>query len=50
MKDYIRSLFEGYKNKGILIDTNILLLWIVGSVNRSRITSRSQGVLNRLAL
>lgn len=38
MKDYIRSLFQSYKHKGILIDTNILLLWFVGTVNRSRIS------------
>jgi rRNA-processing protein FCF1 len=37
MKD-IRSLFQKYKQKGILIDTNILLLWFVGSVNRQRIS------------
>lgn len=37
MKDFILSLFERYKQKGILIDTNILLLWFVGSVNRERI-------------
>ncbi len=37
MKEFIRSLFHNYKQKGILIDTNILLLWFVGSVNRSRI-------------
>ncbi|MBO3463985.1 hypothetical protein G7B40_022045 [Aetokthonos hydrillicola Thurmond2011] len=38
MKDFIRSLFQNYKQKGILIDTNILLLWFVGTVNRSRIS------------
>jgi rRNA-processing protein FCF1 len=38
MKDYIRSLFQSYKQKGIFIDTNILLLWFVGTVNRSRIS------------
>jgi rRNA-processing protein FCF1 len=38
MKDFIRPLFEKYKQKGILIDTNILLLWFVGTVNRSRIS------------
>lgn len=38
MKEFIRSLFQKYKQKGILIDTNILLLWFVGSVNRSRIS------------
>jgi rRNA-processing protein FCF1 len=38
MKDYITLLFQNYKQKGILIDTNILLLWFVGTVNRSRIS------------
>lgn len=38
MKEFVRSLFQKYKQKGILIDTNILLLWFVGSVNRSRIS------------
>ncbi|MBW4479287.1 MAG: hypothetical protein KME54_21140 [Tolypothrix brevis GSE-NOS-MK-07-07A] len=38
MKDYISSLFQSYKQKGILIDTNILLLWFVGTVNQSRIS------------
>lgn len=38
MKDMINFLFQKYKNKGILVDTNILLLWIVGHVNRNRIS------------
>jgi rRNA-processing protein FCF1 len=38
MKEYMRSLFSKYKQKGILIDTNILLLWFVGSTNRARIS------------
>lgn len=38
MKEFIRSLFERYRQKGILIDTNILLLWFVGTLNRSRIS------------
>jgi len=38
MKDFVVSLFEKYKQKGILIDTNILLLWFVGTVNRERIS------------
>ncbi|MDF5717483.1 MAG: PIN domain-containing protein [Rhizonema sp. NSF051] len=38
MKEFLRSLFQKDKQKGILIDTNILLLWFVGSVNRSRIS------------
>lgn len=37
MKDIVSSLFQKYKQKGILIDTNILLLWFVGTVNRERI-------------
>jgi rRNA-processing protein FCF1 len=38
MKEVIRSLFEQYRQRGILVDTNILLLWFVGTVNRSRIS------------
>jgi rRNA-processing protein FCF1 len=38
MKDIVRSLFQKYKQKEILIDTNILLLWFVGTVNRERIS------------
>ncbi len=34
----IDELFKKYKQKGILIDTNILLLWFVGSVNRNKIS------------
>ncbi len=36
--DYIEKLLNRYRNKGILIDTNILLLLIVGSSNRKRIS------------
>ncbi|MGB3205870.1 MAG: PIN domain-containing protein [Crinalium sp.] len=32
------DLIQRYKNKGILVDTNILLLAVVGAVNRSRIS------------
>ncbi|HAG85778.1 MAG TPA: hypothetical protein DCL61_32725 [Cyanobacteria bacterium UBA12227] len=39
MKDYLSSLFAAYRQKGILIDTNILLLWFVGAVNRDRIST-----------
>jgi len=38
MSSNIRSLFARYHQKGILIDTNILLLYFVGSVNRDRIS------------
>ncbi|QSJ15647.1 hypothetical protein JYQ62_28100 [Nostoc sp. UHCC 0702] len=38
MKDVINSLIRRYHQKGILIDTNILLLFLVGSVNLERIT------------
>jgi len=37
MKDIVGYLFPKYKEKVILIDTNILLLWFVGMVNRERI-------------
>ncbi len=38
MSDYISQLIEGHKSRGILIDTNILLLWCVGTVNPQRIS------------
>ncbi|MFB2838165.1 PIN domain-containing protein [Floridanema evergladense] len=38
MNEFIRSLLGRYQQKGILIDTNILLLLFVGTVNRSRIS------------
>lgn len=38
MKDEISSLFARYQQKEILIDTNILLLYFVGTVNRERIS------------
>ena len=38
MSNYIEQVFQKYKQRGILIDTNILLLWCVGSVNKARIS------------
>ncbi|MDY7005349.1 MAG: hypothetical protein SWX82_15810 [Cyanobacteriota bacterium] len=38
MRDYIRKLFGKYKQKGVIVDTNILLLFFVGSVNKKRIS------------
>ncbi|MEH2172971.1 PIN domain-containing protein [Nostoc sp.] len=38
MKNFIASLVRRYCQKGVLIDTNILLLFLVGSVNQERIT------------
>ena len=38
MKNMFESLFSRYKQKGILVDTNILLLLFVGTVNRQRIS------------
>jgi len=38
MTEDIEELFTRYRSKGILIDTNILLLWLVGSTNKARIT------------
>ena len=34
----IESLFSRYRQKGVLVDTNILLLHFVGSTNRERIS------------
>lgn len=42
MSGDIRSLFVQYRQKGILIDTNILLLFFIGSVNRDRISKFSR--------
>ncbi len=33
MNEYLLSLIRKYKNKGVLIDTNILLLYLVGSLD-----------------
>lgn len=38
MMDDINALFSRYRHKGVLIDTNILLLYFVGTVNRERIS------------
>lgn len=38
MKGGINELLNKYKNKGVLVDTNILLLWFVGSLNPARIS------------
>jgi rRNA-processing protein FCF1 len=38
MKKYINNLLQRYKQKGLLIDTNILLVLFVGRVNRQRIS------------
>ncbi len=35
---YIQSVITKYKSKGILVDTNILLLFFVGSSNPARIS------------
>jgi len=37
MTEYITDLVTRYRRKGVLIDTNILLLWFVGATNRERI-------------
>lgn len=38
MRNEVSSLFARYRQKGILIDTNILLLYFVGTTNRGRIS------------
>ncbi len=38
MNSYAAELLNKYRRKGILIDTNILLLYFVGAVNPSRIS------------
>ncbi|CAN5841553.1 PIN domain-containing protein [soil metagenome] len=37
MNEYLLSLITKYKNKGVLIDTNILLLYLVGSLDLNMI-------------
>jgi hypothetical protein len=39
MPGYAELLFEKYKHKGVLIDTNLLVLLVVGSYNSARIFS-----------
>lgn len=38
MKNLVEALFSRYRQKGVLIDPNILLLLFVGTVNRQRIS------------
>lgn len=33
MNDYLKKLLQFYRNKGVLIDTNLLLLYLVGTLN-----------------
>ena len=33
MNDYLLKLIQKYKQKGLLIDTNLILLYIVGSID-----------------
>ena len=40
--DYTKSLVNKYKPKGILVDTNILILWVVGSANPQMISKFSR--------
>lgn len=37
MIEYVESLFAKYRQSGILVDTNILLLYVVGLTNKQRI-------------
>jgi rRNA-processing protein FCF1 len=38
MKDELSKLVGRYRKIGVVVDTNILLLWVVGTTNTSRIT------------
>jgi len=42
MNDYLLKLIQKYKNKGILVDTNIFLLYIVGSFDIYLIRNHSR--------
>jgi hypothetical protein len=37
MNDYVFGLLQRYRSRGVLVDTNILLLFFVGSLDRTRI-------------
>ncbi len=50
MMDYWKKLFKKYSSKGILIDPNILLLWLVGMVNRDHIAKRKNVHTKKLVL
>jgi rRNA-processing protein FCF1 len=39
MNEYVKKLFYKYKNKGLLIDTNLLLVYFVGSYDQNLIGS-----------
>jgi hypothetical protein len=38
MRD-VRELIQQHRSKGVLVDTNLLVLYLVGKVNRKRIPS-----------
>ena len=38
MNEYVTGLFQRYRSRGVLVDTNILLLFFVGSFERTLIT------------
>ena len=42
MNDYLLELIKKYKHKGLLIDTNIVLLYIIGSIDISMIRNFSR--------
>ncbi len=42
MNNYLLMLVQKYKNKGILIDTNIVLLYIIGSIDLYLIRNNSR--------
>jgi len=42
MRDALNILLDSYQSKGILVDTNILLLLIVGLADRSRISDHKR--------
>ncbi|MBP0030598.1 PIN domain-containing protein [Roseofilum sp. Guam] len=37
MIDELQRFYQKYRNKGLLIDTNILIFWVVGTVNLKRL-------------
>ncbi len=42
MNDYLLKLIQNHKQKGLLVDTNILLLYIIGTVDINLIRNFSR--------
>ena len=47
MRDYYLKLFEQYKNQGIIVDANLLLLYFIGSYDNRRIGGKKLQIMKR---